>query len=69
LYFVLETRSTAPEAIFHVLRQDTTVQSTVVLKQSLNIFDLNFILFYIILHTLLQKALCIISDFKQRSQF
>jgi hypothetical protein len=50
LYFVLETRSTALEAIFHVLRQDTTVQSTVDLKQSLNIFDLTlfyFILFYI----------------------
>jgi len=52
LYFVRETRSTSPQAyaIFHVLRQGTTAQSTSCFKQSLSILNiiLYFILYYFI---------------------
>jgi hypothetical protein len=70
LYFVLETRSTAPKAyaIFHELRQVTTVQSTNILKQSLNNFNVTFILFCIILHNLLDGEFCIKSNFKTQTQ-
>jgi len=53
LYFLRETRSTAPEAyaIFLVLPQNTTVQYTDILKQSLNIVDLTFIVNYFIQFT------------------
>ena len=65
LYFVHETRSTAPDAyaVFHLLRQDTTVQSTDILKQSFIVFDFTFILFCIILYKLHDRALCVKSDF------
>jgi len=64
LYFVRESRSTAPEAcdIFQVLPQNTTVQYTDILKQSLNIVDLTFIVFCIILYNLHDRALCIMSN-------
>ena len=49
MYFVRETPSTVPEAyaIFQVLRQDTTVKSTDILKQSFTVLNLfYFVLFY-----------------------
>jgi len=60
-YFVRETHSTAPEtyAVFYVLRQATTVQSTNILKQCFIIFKFTFILFCIILYNLLGRTLCI----------
>jgi len=69
LYFVRETRSTSPEAyaIFHVLRQGTTAQSTSCFKQSLNI--LNIILYFVLFYTTYmtgQPELYLL--FKQRPQ-
>ena len=71
LYLVRESRSTAPEAyaVLHVLRQDTTVQYTDILKSSLNVFNINLFYFALFYTTYLTGHYALCQSFKQRPQF
>jgi len=71
LYFLRETRSTASDAcaIFKVLPQNTRVQYTDILKQSLNVFNINLFYFALFYTTYLTGHYALCQIFRQRPQF